>query len=234
MNYCGWDDINYSGDTCSRCVAEERHQDILAQARESAEDTARAIRESDYRRANPGNYECPLCLYVSLRRGASRCPTCQGDVPSDHWAGVFAAEKARADQKQARKAAEAAEWARNAPVRAAAAAAAAKEAEERSARNAAIARRSMKLDPEHAEVLFSLYFAYLFPVFVLGVGHIWLLLTTGESEPLAFIMMTTLVPVLNWLALAHTLLASNERAIYFMPSVVFLALGAVFKVWYER
>ena len=229
MNYCGWHDINYSGDKCSRCVAEERHQDILAQARESAEDTTSAIQESDYRRANPGNYECPLCLYVSLRMGASRCPSCHGDVPSGHWAGVFAAEKAMAERKRAREAAEAAEWARNAPVRAAAA----KEAEERSVRNAAIARRSPERNNELAEVLFTLYFAYLFPVLVLGVGLIWRLLTTGESVLLGWALMT-LVPFINWLVLVNELIVSDERAFFFMPSVVFLALGAVFKVWYER
>lgn len=230
MKYCGWHDINYSGSECSRCVADERHQDILAQAQERAEDTAYAIREADYRRANPGDYECPLCLYVSLKRGASRCPRCHGDVPSDHWARVFAAEGARAERKRAKEAAEAAEWARNAPAREAAAraAAAAKEAEDRIARNAEIASRKAARNAEIARGFLVVYFAYLFPALVLGVGTIWRSHVTGRSVLLGFTLFSTLVPLLNWLALATTLLIDDGRGTFFILSVVFLVLGAVF------
>jgi hypothetical protein len=134
--------------------------------------------------------------------------------------------------KRAREAAEAAEWARNAPFRAEAARAAeaAKEAEERSARNAAIASQKAARNAAIADVFLVVYFAYLVPALVLGTGLIWRLLTTGESVLLGWAMMTTLVPFINWLALAHNLIVSDERAIYFILSVVFLALGAVFRM----
>lgn len=236
MKHCGWHDINYSGRECPRCVADERHLDILDQAQERDEVTARAIEESDYRRANPGDYECPSCFYVTLKRSAPRCPICRSDVPGDHWAKVFAAEEAKAELKRAREAAEAAEWARNAPAREAAAraAAAAKEAKEKAARNAEIARWKAVRNAEIARGFLAFYFAYPFPALILGAGIIWRSLINGESVLLGFEMMTTLVPFLNWLALASILITSDARATYFILSVVFLALGAVIKTAIEN
>jgi hypothetical protein len=151
MDYCGRHDIKYRGDRCPRCVADERHRDLLDQAREGAEEAARALEESDYHRdraleesdhrgANPGDYTCPSCQYRSLRMGASRCPLCQGQIPADYWAKVLAAEKAAETQRRAKEAQEAAEWARNAPAREAAAraAAAARGAAARSAQIVAV------------------------------------------------------------------------------------------------
>lgn len=231
MKHCGWHDINYSGRECPRCVADERHLDVLDQAQERAEVTARAIEESDYRRANPGDYKCPSCFYVTLKRGALRCPMCRGDVPGDHWAKVFAAEEAKAELKRAREAAEAAEWARNAPAREAAAraAAAAKEAKEKSDRNAENARRKAKRNAELGRGFLVFYFAYLFPALVLGVGTIWRSLKNGESVLLGWTLMTTLVPFLNWLALVSILITSHGRATFFTLSVVFLVVGAVIR-----
>ena len=35
--------------------------------------------------ADPGNFECPYCKYVSLRLNASRCPRCSGEIGDDFW-----------------------------------------------------------------------------------------------------------------------------------------------------
>jgi hypothetical protein len=115
--YCSYHSIYYSGDTCPRCSAEERHEQIL----EIARDTESAIREAAYERANPGEYECPHCKYLSLKRAASRCPLCQGQVERAYWDEVRAAEIAEADRRRAAAEARALEDARTAPARAAAA-----------------------------------------------------------------------------------------------------------------
>lgn len=125
QEYCGRHSIHYMGRSCPRCDAEERHKELLSATEESVADTVDAMREADYRRANPGDYACPHCKYISLKRGASRCPLCQGEVESDYWSAIQAAEKAAAraavEQKAAAAAAAAAAWERSAPERAAAA-----------------------------------------------------------------------------------------------------------------
>ena len=90
---------------CPRCAA-ERHREQAAAARQ----------ESEYRRANPGDYECPQCLYNTLKRGASRCPSCHSDVPDGHWERVQVAQKAAAERWRAREEAESADWEREKPA----------------------------------------------------------------------------------------------------------------------
>ena len=128
QEYCGRHSIHYPGRTCPRCDAEERHREILNATEESIAETAHAMRESDYRQANPGDYQCPHCMYLSLRRGASRCPLCHGDVGSEYWNSVRASEAAAEERQRAMAAATAAaataakaEYDRAAPERAAAA-----------------------------------------------------------------------------------------------------------------
>jgi hypothetical protein len=84
------------GDGCPRC-------------RETEESTLRSLANTEYRATNPGEYECPHCRYVSLRREAPRCPLCHGSVHADYWSRVRAAEAAAQ-----------AEWDRGAPKREAA------------------------------------------------------------------------------------------------------------------
>ena len=128
MHYCGKHSLDHESLFCPRCAAEERHEELIDQARDGREATVRAMHESDYRRANPGDYECPHCKYISLKWGASRCPLCHGELRSEHWSNVRAAEKAAAERERAREEAYAAEKIRTAPARAAAARAAAREA----------------------------------------------------------------------------------------------------------
>jgi len=124
MTICGRHGIDYQ-ESCPRCAIEERHQELMDLETAATVETIRAIRDSDYKRANPGDYECPHCRFISLKSGASRCPLCHGEVQGDYWGRVRAAEKIRADRERAIQQERAAEWERNTPARAMAARAAA-------------------------------------------------------------------------------------------------------------
>lgn len=139
MSYCSTHGIEYSGYNCPRCEAQERHneaqerhRELLHATEESLEETVDALLNSDYRRANPGDYPCPHCRYISLKNYASRCPLCHGEIGGNYWNAVRKVEKdeaeiaeaeskAEAERKVAREAAAAAEWIRTAPEREAAA-----------------------------------------------------------------------------------------------------------------
>lgn len=124
QEYCGRHSIHYAGSSCPRCDADERHRELLNSTEASAAETLDAMRDSDYRRANPGDYACPHCKYVSLKREASRCPLCHGEVGSQYWSEVRAAENAENERRraiaEAAANAAAAEYIRTAPQRAAA------------------------------------------------------------------------------------------------------------------
>ena len=107
--YCATHDIHYNHD-CPKCLAAERHWELLNQGQ-----------ESDYRRANPGDFECPHCKYISLKRGAARCPHCRGHIRSDDWIKLEAADKAakRAAAEREKEAADVAEQKQRASARAA-------------------------------------------------------------------------------------------------------------------
>lgn len=112
--------MDYAGSTCPRCDAEERHSDLLNATAESAAATVAAAHESDHRRANPGDYACPHCKYISLNYDAARCPLCRGEIGGAYWNDVRAEEKAAAERRRAQEEEAAAEWIRTAPQRAAA------------------------------------------------------------------------------------------------------------------
>ncbi|HXU36508.1 MAG TPA: hypothetical protein VN937_09105 [Blastocatellia bacterium] len=120
MSYChihgSFDDYFKSG--CPTCrAAEER-------AATNQEDLRYAISEAARSTANPGDYECPHCLYLSLKKDASRCPLCHGEVRSGYWDVVRVREKADEERRAAALEAAAEEQIRTAPERAAAARAA--------------------------------------------------------------------------------------------------------------
>lgn len=65
------------------------------------EDSAvEARRHSEYRAANPGDFECPHCRYTSLKAGASRCPLCRGDVTRDYWEETLATLRVAAERER--------------------------------------------------------------------------------------------------------------------------------------
>src|SRR5262249_44780340 len=94
-NYCSTHGIDYSSHECPRCEAEQRHRELLdaqdaasRQATEQHEERLRAIEDANYRRANPGDYQCPNCGYITLRLDFDRCPLCHGSVKAkdpEYW-----------------------------------------------------------------------------------------------------------------------------------------------------
>ena len=99
--------------------SEERARESERRADERAEELARELAESAeeaaYKQASPGDYECPSCLYITLRKGAVACPKCQRDVPPQYWLDVRTKEEAKAREEARRQAAAAEEWKRTEP-----------------------------------------------------------------------------------------------------------------------
>jgi ribosomal protein L37AE/L43A len=94
--------------------AEKRAREAEEREEERAQEAEERAREAEYRYANPGDYKCPACKYITLKRGASACPKCRHIVAQRYWDDVAKAEA---------KAAE--EWKRAEPQRRAAATSAA-------------------------------------------------------------------------------------------------------------
>lgn len=89
MAHCDVHGIDYSGRLCPRCIADQHHEDVV-------DVLETATRNVAWKQANPGEYECPHCRYITLKRGATRCPTCRGEVALTYWENVTAKEKAAA------------------------------------------------------------------------------------------------------------------------------------------
>jgi hypothetical protein len=98
MSYCRvHGSFSDSEDGCPACrAAEER-----AEADRAA--TLEQISELAWRTRNPGEFECPHCKYIALKRQASRCPLCHGTIDSHYW--VLAAKRERAAAAAAGKSA---------------------------------------------------------------------------------------------------------------------------------
>jgi hypothetical protein len=80
MSYCRIHGY-YSDDIhgCPDCRSAQEHaeadrEELLSRVSGMAE----AIRA-------PGDYECPHCRYVALKKGASRCPLCHGQITPTFW-----------------------------------------------------------------------------------------------------------------------------------------------------
>jgi len=71
----------------NRVYEREQELDSLAHVRAAPAGSA------DHR-TNLGDHECPHCLQVSLKRGASRCPLCQGEIADAYWSAIRAREQA--------------------------------------------------------------------------------------------------------------------------------------------
>jgi hypothetical protein len=127
----------------ARHIAEERYQEArdreereYEEAREREEEGQRdqerrheelvRLRELEiYKRNNPGDYQCPECLLISLVRGAMRCPLCHAVVGQGYWPPIYEKEELQAEEKARREKAAEEEWKRTEPERRAKAAAAA-------------------------------------------------------------------------------------------------------------
>jgi len=73
----------------------EFQEEMYERLREEQEERAA---ESDYKAANPGDYQCPKCLFITLKRNAQTCCKCHRDVPDDYWPEVD-----RKEQEERRK-----------------------------------------------------------------------------------------------------------------------------------
>ncbi len=94
--YCGWHGIDYRGSECPRCMAEERHEEILRQQKREHEESLNVLSDVRYKQFNPGQHSCPHCLFQTLKRNASRCPLCHGEVNDEYWVQVQKREKEEA------------------------------------------------------------------------------------------------------------------------------------------
>jgi hypothetical protein len=111
MSYCRvhgeYSDLWESG--CPECQrAEQRTRDAEADAAEAARELAERVEElaaeNTYRSNNPGDFECPYCLLISLKRGARRCPKCQHDIEGQYWDALRTRElEARKREEAARE-----------------------------------------------------------------------------------------------------------------------------------
>ncbi len=91
MSYCQVHG-NYGDyyDGCPECrAAEERAE---ADRKETKEELSRIA----HKHANPGDFKCPHCKFISLKIDASRCPLCHGDIGKDYWQTLRANWKAEA------------------------------------------------------------------------------------------------------------------------------------------
>ena len=87
------------------CDAEEREEASRRREEAAQERDERAAERADERAYlinNPGEYDCPHCMLKSLKRGATRCPKCQGIIEGRSWLEVYAREeKARKEREEA-------------------------------------------------------------------------------------------------------------------------------------
>src|SRR4051812_10162690 len=94
MAYChihGEHDEDVYG--CPDCQREERDQrdareeqsERLREQSEHLEQIAEANAYAAHRLQNPGDFQCPHCMMISLKRGASCCPLCRRDVSKSDW-----------------------------------------------------------------------------------------------------------------------------------------------------
>ena len=81
--------------------AQESHEEEIRLAADRHEEAMDALRESDERRANPGDYECPHCRYISLKRYATRCPLCRESPDSEYWNRVEKREERERERAKA-------------------------------------------------------------------------------------------------------------------------------------
>ena len=118
--HCSEHGIDYNS-ICPACVrdqAEEDRQSIIDRLSDLADtksEESDSIRQKlewlAYKQSNPGEYQCPECLFFSLKKGSSRCPMCHSGVKNEYWERIEkqekeAAEKKAEQERAAKKAAE--------------------------------------------------------------------------------------------------------------------------------
>ena len=146
---------------------EERRREQEEREEERHEENIRLREQEDFKRKNPGDYECPECLFITLKKGATRCPVCHAAIARDHWPPIVERERLQAEEtarrerlaaeeksRQERLAAE--EWAKGEPER------------QRLAKVAAEENERKKVAERHRELL-NIVIVIGFVVLFLGV-----------------------------------------------------------------
>lgn len=182
--------------------AEERER---TRRQEAEEERLRSADEAHFRQANPGDYECPHCRYQSLRRSASRCPTCQGSISTSYWTPIFQEEREAAEERRRVQRLADEEWKRGEPERQQRARDAAREkaeaqerwnAEHEKARETARRTHFAERVARWQRIYFLFYFPYALPglaMLSLGIGT--------NSIDTGFTYSMGLVPGMNWIFL---------------------------------
>lgn len=197
----------------------ERDRERQEEQQQRHEELVELRREKIYKHSNPGDYQCPKCLFISLKRGASRCPRCQGDVAPDHWKPIYEAERIEAEERARRARLAAEEWARGEPERQRKAKTAAEERE-----RAALAKQRAK----NWKSCLQLYYGYLLPVLTLVSGAFYGYVSVRAPDmpkgwAIVVPLFLLLAPGLNWLVILGLLLSSeNDKPLAW---AIFLAWG---------
>ncbi|KKU50259.1 MAG: hypothetical protein A3F53_01675 [Candidatus Zambryskibacteria bacterium RIFCSPHIGHO2_12_FULL_48_10] len=106
--HCSEHGIEYSS-VCPACVrdqAEEDRQSILSSLSEQTEEVSERLDTLLYKQSNPGDYKCPECYFITLKKGAKRCPMCRSSISEEYWKQVAEKEeetrkrKAEIEEKQ--------------------------------------------------------------------------------------------------------------------------------------
>lgn len=243
MPYCYTHGINHASYDCPRCEAEKRNEELvelldrsIEQAQERHEESARAFQDAEYKRANPGDYQCPECLYVTLKRRAHKCPKCHAAIRSEYWQPIYAREAAQAEEAARQKRLAAEEWARGEPERQRRAKAESEEKERTAleAKHKAQAKRFLKiyiwcfvpgLAVASSHLLFSVmkglptdFRAFYLMFFVPGLNWLFLLvgifgeiLTPPKTASSAFASMLVVIALILWLAVGFGTSAAIHR-----------------------
>ncbi len=189
MGYCHVHG-KYDGDGCSDCrdaeeqAASDREEMLreLDELRESQDELA-------YATNNPGDYHCPYCRLRSLKRSASRCPKCHGEIDSQYWENVRRVEEeARRAQEEAQRVKEE-EWRRGEPER----------------RQNQIREAEAKAEKERAanrRLFITIYFGWLFPLLTaLGASLMDPMDPQAQTWQVLEVAFCMSIPILNWVVL---------------------------------
>lgn len=102
MGYCKIHG-HFDDDYCRDCRAteeraEQDREEMLGLMEATAASQAQMLESIN----NPGDYDCPHCRFKTLRRDATRCPKCHGEISDRYWRDVEAREEIRRQEQKRR------------------------------------------------------------------------------------------------------------------------------------
>lgn len=173
------------------------------------------VAEKEAAQAVSGDYACPKCLFVSLKRSALRCATCHADIPENYWPPIIERERleeearaliaAQEQEQRAQLSKRVAEdWKRGAGERQRRARLAEQKAERRrqiERWEAQVAAAQAHGQKEWRRFFCSVYFAYVLPGLV--VASVAAL--NGSIERGVAFWVNLLMPVVNWVGSIYLL-----------------------------